>query len=143
MNVDFEAWAMKTPTTFNVISPWHPLNQDESGQQQNRCSSKQQMRCMYPNSKFIYSLFSLWDSSQSFFLNQGQAFLEPHRYYRRMCPHYSAFRALASQITPAIDCSVVLTWVTSPGFLLDWVGALVSLTGFNLDIWMQHRYCYQ
>lgn len=50
-----------------------------------------------------------------------------------MCPHCSVFRALATQITQAIDCSVVLTWVTSPGFLFDGVGALVSLTGFNLD----------
>lgn len=63
----------------------------------------------------------------------SQAVLESHWYCRRMCPHYSVSKALATQITQAIDCSVVLTWVTSPGFLFYVVGALVSLTGFNQD----------
>lgn len=73
----------------------------------------------------------------------SRAFLEPHRYYRRIFPHYSVSKALAAQITQVIDCSVVLTWVTSPGFPFD--GAL---TGFNQDAaqilppvryWYNHR----
>lgn len=45
----------------------------------------------------------------------------------------SVSRALATQVTEAIECTVVPIWVTSPGVIFDGIGASVSLTRLNQD----------
>lgn len=75
--------------------------------------------------------------SETAYPSNSQAFSEPPQAVQKDVPtptSYSVSWAQVTQVTQAIECTVVPIWVTSPGFIFEGIGALVPLTRLNQDV---------